>query len=1036
MNICEPFIRRPIGTVLLAFGLFLLGAVAYTGLPVASLPNVDLPVIRVSADQPGADPATMAATVAAPLERHLGEIAGVDQITSVSALGSTNISVQFDLSRDIDGAARDVQAAINAAQIDLPADMPRQPQFRKSNPTAAPILILALTSNQLGAAALYDAADTVVAQRISQVEGVSEATVSGAEQPAIRVQVDPTRLAAIGVGLDDVRKAIVEADTMNPLGGFNGRDQATAIATNGQITKAKEYRPLVIKTASGAVVHLSGIATVEAGARNSRRAGWFNGRPAVLIFVRRQTDANVVATVDRVRAMIPELRRWIPAAIDIETVADRTQTIRASVDDLQLTLAASAALVMLVVFLFLRRGVPTLAAGVTVPLSLAGTVALMWASGFSLDNLSLMALTISVGFVVDDAIVMIENVYRNLEAGMRPLRAALQGSRQIGFTVVSISLSLIAAFIPLLFLGGIMGRFLREFALTLTFAILVSAVVSLTVTPMLCGRLFRRSSLTRQTLLDRLVEPALRGMTASYARSLRWVLRHRFVMLAVTVLTIAGTVELYVVTPKGLLPEGDSGLIRAITEVTPDASFARVVALQERVSAVIAADPAIATVATFVGSSDYAGGNQGRMYLSLKPRNQREVSIFEVIDRLRQQLAPIAGARVFMSAIQDIPSGGRSDKSPYEVTLWSADLAALDRWTPQVLAVMRKLPGLRDVSTDREQGGPEATLVVDRMAAARLGISVEAIDAALNDAFSQRQISTIYKARNQYKVVLEVSPRFRADLAGLRQIYVSGKNGAQVPLATLTRVSRTVAPLVVNHEGQFPSVTISYALPQDAPVADATARIEDAIAQLHPPDALHVEVGGGAALLTRGSIGEPLLIAAALLTVYLVLGILYESLLHPLTIISTLPAAGLGALLALQLTGNTLSLIALIGVILLIGIVQKNGIMLVDFALEGERERGLGPEASILEACIERLRPITMTTLAAIFGALPLVIASGPGSELRRPLGITIVGGLIVAQLLTIYTTPVIYLLLDRLRWRLTRRGRRAAAHGLPAPAE
>ena len=1018
MNVSYPFIRRPVGTTLLAIGLFLVGLVAYHFLPVASLPTVDYPTISVSASRPGADPVTMAATVAAPLERRLGEIAGVTEITSVSSLGSSRITVQFDLSRDIVGAARDVQAALNAAASDLPVDLPTRPTFRKSNPAAAPILILALTATTTPASAIYDAADTVIAQRISQVDGVADVSVNGAEQPAIRVRFNPSALASMGIALEDVRTAIVSANAAGPLGVFDGPGLSLTIATNDQLRTPDAYKNLIVKSANGNLVRLTDIATVEQGTRNSRSAAWFNRQQAVLLVITKQADANVIETVDRIRELIPEIKRWIPADIEISVLSDRTATIRASVADMQLTLAATIVLVMLVVFIFLRRAAATAAAGVTVPLSLAGTCAAMWLVGFSIDNISLMALAVSVGFVVDDAIVMIENVFRNLEKGYSPLRATIEGARQIGFTVISISLSLIAAFIPLLLMGGIVGRLFREFSVTLAFAIMVSTVVSLSVTPMICAHFVRRPPSPNATLFDRIVEGTLRRMISAYSRSLDVVLRHRFLTLLVFFLTIALTVQLYISTPKGYFPQDDTGLIFGGTRASPDISFKAMTELQQRAAEIVLADPAVAALGSSVGTSGSASVNRGQLFISLKPLSERGVSTAAVVNRLRPKLSDVGGMRVFMVPAQDVRAGGRSSSSQYQFTLWGPNIEELQHWVPIVQARMQQMPELVDVTTDREQGGLQANVVIDRNAASRYGVRIQDIDNALNNAFSQRQVSTIYTERNQYRVVLEVDPQFQRDPSDLTRIHVPGTNGTQVPLASVARIERTLAPLVINHQGSYPAVTVTYNLAPNVSIEQASRAIERQIATLHLPENVHAEFAGDARQFARTVSAQPLLILAALIAVYIILGVLYESLAHPLTIISTLPSAGLGALLALQIFGAQLTVIAFIGIILLIGIVKKNGIMLVDFALEAERQRGLPPERAIYEACLERFRPILMTTLAALLGALPLVIATGPGSELRRPLGITIIGGLIVSQVLTLYTTPVIYLLLDRLHQR------------------
>lgn len=1032
MNISAPFIRNPIGTFLLALGLLLLGGVSYVALPVASLPSVDLPIITVSASLPGASPETVAATVAAPLERRLGAIPGVTALTSTNSLGSTRIMVQFDLDRSIDGAAQDVQSAISAARADLPGNLPNPPHLRKINPSAFPILILALTSKSLTSSDLYDTAETVIAQRIAQVRGVSDVSVTGAEQPAIRVDMQPDKLADMGLGLDVVRQAITGANVTSPLGSFDGNGRRVSIGTNDGRRTADDYRAIPVKKADGTIVRLHDVAHVYSGKRNRLQSGSYDGKQAVLLIVHQSNGANVVNTVARIKNLLPHLDRWVPSGVHISTFSDRTTTIHASVNDLQFTLMASITLVMLVVLLFLRRGVPTAAAGITVPLSLAGTAVLMWLSGFSLDNLSLMALTISVGFVVDDAIVMIENVYRNLEAGMRPLRAAFVGAKQIGFTVVSISISLIAAFSPLVLMGGIPGRLLREFSLTLVFAIGMSALVSLTVTPMICSRFIRRAPQSRETRLDRLLEPFLERLNAGYTASLRRVIGQRGLMLGITGLALVAMVALFVQLPKSFIPDSDADLLIGVTQGAPDASFQRMKTLQKRASRIVRADPAVAHIGDSVGSGGRSGSNQARMFVGLKPADERDATAQQIINRLRPKLAKIKDARVYLRAIQSLPTGvHQSEKGSHQFTLWSPDLSLLDQWTPKILERLRKIPQLTDVDTDRNQGGPQLNLAIDRTSAARLHVSVTAIDTALGDAFSQRQISTMYTETNQYKVVLGVSPDLQRQIADVQHIYVTANDGRQVPLSAVTRMSIGTAPLSVHHDGQFPSVSFSYNLAKGASIGTAQSAIRDALAGLHAPPDVHIDLDSGNPASTGH---ELLLISAALISVYLVLGILYESLIHPLTIISTLPSAGFGAVLALYLTGTELSLMPVIGIVLLIGIVKKNGIMLVDFALEAERRRGWSPEKAIFEAARQRFRPITMTTMAAVLGAVPLIAFTGPGSELRRPLGITIVGGLIVSQLLTIYTTPVIYLVLDRLRWRRgTKRpvvSRRHAASG------
>jgi multidrug efflux pump len=1027
VSISEPFIRRPVATTLLAIGLFLVGIVAFLNLPVASVPNVDFPMIRVFASRPGADPSVMAATVAAPLERKLGQIAGIEQITSTSSLGLTNIMLQFSLGRNIDRAARDVQAAINASLADLPSDLPSLPRFRKANPSAAPVFVLALTSKTISTSAMYDVADTVLAQRIAQVPGVGEVNVSGADQPAVRIALNPIVLSKAGIATDDVRQAIIAANPLGPAGSFDGDRQSETIAINGQLRTAAEFRDIIVKSSTGNFLRLSDVAEIEDSVRNSRSIAWFNRQPAVLIQIAKQGDANVIETVDRVRALIPELKQWIPAGVEISTLVDRTGTIRASVLDMQFTLLATAFLVMFVVFLFLRRTTPTVAAGVSVPLALAGTCAGMWLAGFSIDNLSLMALAISIGFVVDDAIVMIENMYRNLEHGMAPYPAALEGARQIGFTVVSISLSLVAAFTPLIFMDGIVGRLLREFSLTLTFAIAVSTVVSLTITPMICAHYIREAASARMTWFDRAVEGTLSAIVRFYEWTLRIVLDFPYLTLVVFFATIGLTVTLYIKTPKGYFPTDDSGFVIGATRAAPDISFQAMLKLQQRMAEIVMEDPAVAGIGSSLGSPVGPGGgtsNRGTMFISLKsPEERGGVSTTQVIDRLRRALYPVPGIRLFMFASQDLRAGGRQSDSDYQYTLTSADLELLQKWAPLVAKRMETVEGITDISADRDPGGLQLSLKIDRQKASALGVRVQDIDSALNNAFAQRQVSMVYTQRNQYMIVLEIDPKFQQDPANLERIFVAGANDTQVPLSAVVRFERGLSPLAVFHSQSFPSTTVSFNLLPDVPLQVATSNIQRAVDELHMPEGIRGSFDGNAGDFNKSSGRQPLLILGALVAMYLVLGVLYESLAHPITIISTLPSAGLGALLALQVTDTPLTVIAFVGIILLIGIVKKNGIMMVDFALEAERHRGLSSAEAIFEACSVRFRPILMTSLAAIFAGIPLVIATGPGTELRRPLGITIIGGLLVSQVLTLYTTPVIYLLIDRLR-RRSERGR------------
>jgi len=1032
MNPSALFIRRPIGTTLLSVGLFLTGVVGYFNLPVSSLPNVDQPAVRVSASLPGADPETVAATIAAPLERRIGEIAGVNELTSTSQIGSTSIQVQFDLSRNADDAARDVQAAINAAQADLPTTLTRRPTIRKSNTAGSPIMILVMTSPNRRATDLYDLGDLIVNTRISQVNGVAEVLLGGAQTPAVRVVANPAELQTRSLGLEDVRTAITQANSLVPIGNMDGAGKSTLVTVNGQIEKPADYASLVVKVKGGDVVRIGDVATVSTGTSNRLAAGYYNKSPAVIFIIFKTSDANVIKTVDQIYALMPELHRLLPADVSLTVLNDRTKTIRASIFDIQKTLIASIVLVMAVVLVFLRRGVPTLAAGVAVPLSLAGTIALMWVSGYSLDNMSLLALTISVGFVVDDAIVTIENCYRNMEAGLKPLQAALEGSRQIGFTIISISISLVAAFIPLLFMGGVIGRLFREFAWTLTYAILISAVISLTLTPMICGRLIRRLPHPRETWLDRRIEPFFEALLRRYERSLVFALHHRYLMVAITLTSIAMTVLLFRVLPGALVPQGDTGLVIGVARAAPEISFEALEDLQKNINAIIAGDPDVEGVAVSIGgTTGFGASNQARFYMALKPLPERTTPALAVIARLRHKFLALKGVEVTMFPGSELQFGARQSRSQYQVTLWSPELKDIVEWLPKIQDRIKRVPGVVDVNSDREAGGPQATLTIDRIKAAKYGVAVKDIDNALNDAFSQRAVSTIYDFRNQYNVILEASLDVQRGLEGLDRIFIKGGSGQLVPLTAVTTLSLTGVPLTVAHTGQFPAVTISFNTTQNVTIGQVLPQILQIRHDLHVPESVHVELAGETLALQQQQSSTALLILTALIAVYLVLGILYEDLVHPLTILSTLPSAGFGALLTLLITGQQLSIIALIGIILLIGIVKKNGIMLVDFALEAERVRGLSSEDAIHQACMERFRPILMTTLAAMFGALPLILAAGPGSELRTPLGYTVFGGLAVSQLFTIYTTPVIYLWLDRLR----RPAQSAPAAGAPEPA-
>ncbi|MBF0563311.1 MAG: efflux RND transporter permease subunit, partial [Alphaproteobacteria bacterium] len=901
MGLSEVCIRRPVATMLLALGLFLSGAVAFVLLPVAPLPAVDIPTISVSALLPGADPTTMAATVAAPLERRLGEIAGVTELTSTSTQGSTTITVQFDFDRDVSGAARDVQAAISASSPDMPADLPSPPTYHKINPADAPVLILAVTSENLLPAKVFDATDAILAQRISQVEGVSQVKVNGAEKPAVRVRINPTALAASGIGLEDVRTALAQANVDQPKGGFDGAAQAMTISTNDQLFKADAYRPLVVRSQNGAIVRLSAIASVVDGVENNKLAGWFNSGKAVLLIITKQPGANVIATVDRIKALLPQLQLWMPAGTKVSILSDRTGNIRVGVRDVERTLLATIVLVVLVVLVSLGRKTPTVAASVTVPLALAGTFAVMWLLGYALDNISLMALTISVGFVVDDAIVMIENITRHLERGEPPLTAAINGAREITFTVISISLSLVAVFVPLLFMGGIIGRMFREFAVTLTVAIAVSTLVSLTVTPMIYARL----PAPRPSRLASATEAMFARVQAVYERGLTWVMRHQRIMLGVMLATIIATVFLYRIVPKGFFPPQDTGMIMSSTEARNDISFAAMAELQQRAAAVVLSDPAVDTLASFIGAGGgMSTGNQGVIFVSLKPLEERKVGVQELINRLRPRLAHIGGISVYMQAGQDIRAGGRMGKAQYQFVLWDESLDELLEWTPRLVERMRHIPGLADVASDQDSPGQQVSVVIDRDTAARLGIGARDIDNFLQDAFAQRQVSTIYTQRNQYHVVLELDPRNQKDETALEKIFMPTTGGGQVRLDSLARFERTLSPLSVAHQGQFPAATITYNLLPGTALGQAMEAIQAAGRAIGLPATVHSEVAGNAKVFAESMRDEPLLIAGALVAIYIILGVLYENTLHPLTILSTLPSAGIGALLALLITGN------------------------------------------------------------------------------------------------------------------------------------
>ncbi|WP_160122346.1 efflux RND transporter permease subunit [Rhodovarius lipocyclicus] len=1025
MSISAPFILRPVATTMLAIGLALLGIVAWFALPVAPLPRVDLPTIVVNASQPGADPAVMAASVAAPLERRLGAIAGVTELTSTSSLGSTSIVVQFDLNRPVAEAAKDVMAAINAAGTDLPAGLPNPPTFRRANPADAPVLIMAITSDRMESSAVYDAVDSIVSPRIARVPGVAQVVVTGAEQPAVRVQVDPAAAASAGVSLENIRATIVGANVTQPAGLFETSTQGGAITVNDRLDRPEDYASLILRASNGAILRLSDVARVGPGVRDRRQGGNYNGRPAVLMIVFKQPDANVIEVVDGIREILPTLQRWIPAGIDINIIRDRTETIRASVTDVQHTLTISIVLVVLVVAVFLRRLSAMLAAAIAVPLSLLGTLAAMWLIGASLDNLSLMALTISVGFVVDDAIVMIETMIRLRERGMPALQAALEGARRIGFTVVSITVSLIAVFIPLLFMPGVVGRLFREFSIVLAVAVALSAVISLTVTPMVAGRLGAGAD-KPPGRFGRVFERCMDAVIEAYMRSLAVVLRWSRLALLFTVALVGVTVWLYVIVPKDFFPQQDTGLIFGAVQSAPDTSFQAMMRLQAQASQIIMNDPAVAAVGGSVGGGNgRAGASSASLFISLKPAAERPgVTADMVINRLRMPLARIAGTQTFLRAVQDINVGGRSGNAQFQYALLAADLDELQNWSEVLVRRLKEIPQLQDVSSDQQRAGLISRLVVDRDAAARMGLTVQGINAVLNDAFSQRQVSVIYRTRNQYRVVMEIDPALTEDPNQLMRIFLPGPNGTHIPLGAVARLERASAPLAIMHQGQFPASTITFNLAPGVALGEASALLEQAQRDIGMPPSVRGEFAGNARVFRSVQSGQGLLVLAAVLCIYLVLGVLYEDPWHPITIISTLPTAGIGALLALLATGTPFTVIALIGVILLMGIVKKNAIMMVDFALEHEREEGATPAAAILAACRERFRPILMTTLAALLGAVPLAIGTGAGSELRRPLGIAIIGGLMLSQVLTLYTTPVVYLALERLKGRITRASR------------
>jgi multidrug efflux pump len=1016
MSVSEPFIRRPIATSLLGIALLIGGVLGYFALPVSALPQVDFPTVQVTTQLPGASPDVIASLITAPLERQLGQIPSLSSMNSTSSFGVSQISLQFDLNRDIDGATQDVQAAINAAAGVLPRTLPYPPTYAKVNPADAPVLTLAMTSETISMRAMSDIADTFLAQRLSQISGVGRVSVLGGLKPAVRVQADLARLAAYGIGMEDLRNAIAGANVSGPKGSLDGAQQSYTIAANDQIADASAYKPIIIAYRNGNPVTIGDVATIVDGLENDRSGGWYQGIPAVIIDIQRQPGANVIAVVHDILGEIPRLQRAIPAGVKLAVVSDRTVTIRASVHDVQFTLILSVVLVTLVVLLFLRSLRATLIAGVALPLSLITSFGVMYFAGFSLDNLSLMALTIGTGFVVDDAIVMIENIVRHMENGESAMSASLRGASEIGFTVISLTLSLIAVFIPLLFMSGLVGRMFREFALTLTIAVVTSAVVSLTLTPMMCSRILKAVHDERTVpglaavsrLIDRTVD--------AYHTSLLWVLARQRATMVVIFATLAATLALYVIAPKGFLPLQDTASITAVTEAGADVSFAEMQNRQAEAAAAIKGDPDVVSVVSVIGAGSVnPTTNVGRLVMTLKPRGTRADDVALVIARLKQRVASIPGMTIYFQPVQDVQIGTQSSRSQYQYTLTGTDQTQVTEWAKRLVAELRRDPTFRDVSSEALEGGLRAQLEIDRQRAGQLGVSLQGVTDTLNDSFAQRQISTIYGQANQYRVVLEALPMYQRDPSILSKLYLPGVAGAQVPLSAVATLKRVTAPLAISHQAQFPAVTLSFNLAPGAALSDAVEAVKTIEARVGMPGSIVGLYAGDAAEFSKSLAGQPWLILAAIVTIYIVLGVLYESYIHPITILSTLPSAGVGAILALMLFGQDLSVIGLIGIILLMGIVKKNAIMMIDFALEAERHQHLPPTEAIVQACLLRFRPIMMTTLAALFGALPLAVESGTGAELRFPLGISIIGGLLLSQLLTLYTTPVIYLALDRI---------------------
>jgi multidrug efflux pump len=1056
MNVSEPFIRRPIATSLLMVGVLLLGLLGYSLLPISSLPTVDFPTIQVVTRYPGASPQVMTSAVTTPLESQFDQISGLTSMISTSSFGVSTITLQFDLNRDIDVAAQDVQAAINVARGYLPNDLPNLPVYNKVNPADTPILTLAINSEALPIAKVNDYADTLLAQKLSQVAGVGLVTIEGNQKPAVRIQFNPAALAALGMGPEDLRNAITQANVNAPKGSFNGSRQAYMIGSNDQLLAADQYRPVIIAYKNGAPVHLSDVADVFDGVEDDQLAAWVGSTPTVLLDVQRQPGANIIQTVDRIKKLLPQLTATIPPTVHVSILTDRTETIRASVRDVQFTLILTVALVVLVIFLFLRRLWATVIPSVALPLSLIGTFGIMYLVGFSLNNLSLMALTISTGFVVDDAIVMIENIFRYIEAGEEPLPAALKGARQIGFTVISLSISLIAVFIPLLFMTGIVGRLFREFAITLSVAVIVSAIVSLTLTPMMCAKFLKPIDHRKRGKLFQLSEQMFDGMLHFYEAGLKWVLRNRLFTLLVAIGTLVLTIYLFLIVPKGLLPQQDTGEIIGVSDAAQNISFKAMLEKQRQVSDIVEKDPDVQSVAAFVGAGTVNPTvNTGRLYIILKPREKRNSSADQIMARLREATKNLQGISLFMQSVQDLQIDTRVSRTQYQYVLEDTNAAELAQWTPKFLEELKKSPALSDVASDQQSEGQQVVVDIDREKASRLGVQIDAIDNVLYDCFGQRQISIIFTQLNQFWVVLEAQPNFKTSPNALDKIYVNASgssqantnlsasgsvtaNGAittggpEIPLSAFATLRTTTAPLSVLHQNLFPATTVSFNLAPGQSLGAAVKAIQAAKAGIGMPDTIATSFSGTAAEFQRSLASEPYLILAAVVVIYIVLGVLYESYIHPITILSTLPSAGVGALLALLIFNMDFSLIALIGIILLIGIVKKNAIMMIDFALDAEREEGKTPEESIYQACLLRFRPIMMTTMAALLGALPLAIQEGTGAELRKPLGITIVGGLLVSQILTLYTTPVIYLYMDKLGKLFSRRRKPT----LPKPAE